>query len=428
MGHTIAGPQTGCHFADDEQHQIESAITEIRSGHRMMNSTVAATATNVSSTPSRLTMASLMLAELCGEYSSLIMPFILVAMMGASHLTEATAGRLVSLQLLGMTLASSFVSITLRPGRSLRLILAFAVTAIVVANIMCAVAHAALIVAAARALTGIGEGAAMSAATAAVCATSNPHRVYSMIGMASGTMAIVLLAVAPYIAGHAGAAGLFWMLALLPLPALPLLGGIPLVAVGPPVRRNGPVTTLLYGAPILLAYLAFWMGTSGMWVYAERIGATQGLTPQQVGLSLSLGQLAATPAPLFAAWLGPRIGLPASVAVGCAGMAVAAACFVFGGHPWTYGLGAFLAPFWLLFAVPSFRSRMAVLDPSGRTVAISVVGYTIGFGAAPLVVSAVTTGGRGYALTGLICIASFAAGGVLGSLPGFRLAKAPLSK
>jgi MFS family permease len=168
-----------------------------------------------------------------------------------------------------------------------------------------------------------------------------------------------------------------------------------------------------------LSYLAFWAGSSGIWVYAERIGASQGLTPQQMGWWLSLGQFLSTPGPLVSAWLGPRIGMRACIAAGCSGMAIAALCFVFGGYPWTYGLGAFFLSFCLLSVVPCFRSRMADLDPSGRTVALSVGAYTTGFGLAPLVVSAVTVEGHGYAAMGIFCIAAFLVSAVLGTMQGF---------
>jgi len=256
----------------------------------------------------------------------------------------------------------------------------------------------------------------MAAATAAVCATPNPHRVFSVIGFAVAVVAIVTLVLTPYIASHVGPAGVFWVLALLPLPVFPLLGRIPMPTPVTPTRGPIRIGALGRGAPILLAYLAFWAGSSGIWVYALRIGVAQGLTPQQIGLLLSLGQFASTPGPLFAAWFGPRAGLRVSIAVGCTTMAVAAVCFVFGGHPWTYGFGAFLLSFSLLFVVPCFRSRMAAVDPSGRTVALSVGGYTIGFGAAPLVVAAITVEGHGYAAAGVFCVLCFIASALLGTM------------
>ena len=51
-------------------------------------------------------MLPLVLVALVGEYSLLIMPFILGAMMSEFHLAETRAGQLVSLQLLMMAVAS----------------------------------------------------------------------------------------------------------------------------------------------------------------------------------------------------------------------------------------------------------------------------------------------------------------------------------
>src|SRR5579872_5573370 len=84
---------------------------------------------------------ALALTALIGEYSLLIMPFILVAMMQTDSISEASAGRLVSLQLLFMAIASALVSTRLRPGRSVRPILAGAALLIVLANTACALLH-----------------------------------------------------------------------------------------------------------------------------------------------------------------------------------------------------------------------------------------------------------------------------------------------
>src|SRR5262249_27118942 len=123
---------------------------------------------------SRLTVASLTVAELCGEYSFLVMPFILAAMMDLFRLSEATAGRLISLQLVGMTISSALISLTLRPGRSPRITVALAAGAVIVGNTTCALLDGSYLVGPARVLTGLGEGAAMAAATAAVCSMPNP--------------------------------------------------------------------------------------------------------------------------------------------------------------------------------------------------------------------------------------------------------------
>lgn len=362
------------------------------------------------------TLASLALAELAGAYSILVMPFILAAMMEGVRLSEAVAGRFVSLELLGMMLGSAVVTLGLRSGRSLRSTLAIGAAVIVLANVVCTLHVTPLVAGIARFVAGTGEGAAMAAAAAAVCATVNPHRVYSVIGMVSAVVAIVCLVVTPFLSSRFGPAGVFWSLAVVPVPLLLVLRGIPPAAEPAAATAATALGSIRHGAPMLLAYLAFWAGSAGMWVYAERIGAAQGLTPAQIGYWLSLGQFAGIPGPFAAAWAGPRIGMRASIFLGCVGMGAAIVSFVFGGHGWTYGLGGFLASFWLMFVVPCFRSRMAGLDPSGRTVALSVGVYTVGFGMAPLVVSAVTTEGEGYAATGIFCLVCFLASAVLASV------------
>jgi predicted MFS family arabinose efflux permease len=357
--------------------------------------------------PDRFTETALTLTALVGEYALLIMPFILVAMMQTARISEAAAGRLVTLELIFMAIGSALVSASLRPGRSVRPILAAASLAIVAANVLCALAHSPGPFAIGRALTGLGEGAVMATASAAVCATPNPHRLFSMIGTAVAVAASVALFAAPVLTQHAGPASLFWMLAVVPLLLLPCLSRIPIpkdvTATVPGMR----VQARLASTALLVGFFLLWCGASGLWVYAERIGADQRLSPTEVGMWLAVGQLAGIPGPIAAAWAGPRLGLRPSLAAGCLGMAVAAAFFIFGGRGWTYGLGGCLASFWIMFVVPCFRSQMAAVDASGRAVAASAGFYTVGFGAAPLVVAAIHTEGDRFASTALFCIACF---------------------
>jgi predicted MFS family arabinose efflux permease len=358
---------------------------------------------------------SLALTALIGEYSLLIMPFILVAMMQTDGISEAAAGRLVSLQLLFMAIASGLVSAHLRPGRSVRPILVVGAVLILLANSTCALLHDAVALASARAVTGFGEGAVMAAASAAVCATANPHRLFAMIGTAVAVAAAAALFATPLLTLHGGPSSVFWLLAFVPLLLLPCLSQIPVLGDTAAAAAAAHGSSRVASAALLLAFFLLWGGASGLWVYAERIGTVQGLTPTRVGMWLSIGQLAGIPGPIVAALLGPRLGLRPSLAMGCAGMAGAAVLFVFGGQGWTYGLGACLASFWIMFVVPCFRSSMAGVDPSGRTVAASAGFYTIGFGAAPLVVAAIHTEGAGYTATALFCVACFLLSAMLAS-------------
>ncbi len=263
--------------------------------------------------------AALVLAALIGEYSLLIMPFILVAMMDSFGISERQAGGLVSLQLLMMAVASIIVSARLRPNQSVRPLLTLAVLAIAAANTLCALSPSTLIVAAARALTGLGEGAIMAAAGAAVAATAHPHRLYSFIGTAVAVVASIALVAAPWLTEHAGSAGLFWLLAAVPLLLLPLVLRIPRLGQRAVNAQSAPRGARRPGVELLLAFLLLWCGASGLWVYAERIGAHQGLSPSEIGLWLSIGQLAGIPGPLAAAWGEPKIGLRACLLAGCLG-------------------------------------------------------------------------------------------------------------
>jgi predicted MFS family arabinose efflux permease len=374
---------------------------------------------NLAPSLTRWTTASLVIVRLSGIYSKLVMPFILTAMISSFGLSEAAAGRLVSVQLAGTILASALVTSVLRPGHSVRWILALGIGAVAVANVGCALFHMPSAAIVARAFVGLGEGTIMAGSYAVVCGLVNPVGVFSAMGTASLVAAFVSLLAAPMAVSRAGPHGLFWLLALLPLLALPFMRWIPPVGKPATVAESSMLGTLLRGAPILLAILVANAGANGgMWVYAERIGASQGLTPQQMGFWLAASQIGALPGPMLAARAIRWLGMRPCIILGSLGTAAAPIFFFFGDHAWTYGFGLFLLAFFFMFMTVCFGGRMAELDPGGRTAALSIGATTAGIGLGPLVVGAIVVPGQGYAVLGFACILSFVLTGLFGATQG----------
>ena len=108
---------------------------------------------------------AVIIAALLGEYSLLIMPFIVTAMMQGYGITEANAGYLVSLQLLAMGAAALAVSYVLAHISPRRIVIA-AAAFICVSNMACALGSGVVHLAIARAVTGLAEGSLMAAAGA----------------------------------------------------------------------------------------------------------------------------------------------------------------------------------------------------------------------------------------------------------------------
>lgn len=359
-------------------------------------------------------LAAVVVGALLGEYSLLIVPFIVTAMMQGYGISEERAGDLVSVQLLTMGVAG-FIGSYLTTRVSARAIMIMAYLLIMAANAMCAVTAIEPVLWAGRALTGLGEGSLMAAAGAIAAGVRDPHRLFSALGLAIAVVAALALLAAPVLFTHLGPRSVFWLLVASPCAGLASARWLP-GGVAPPdgLPRLGALA--MPGAlPALIAFGLLWVGASALWVFAERIGAAQHLSLEQVGSFLAIGQVVGILGPLVAARYGQRLGLRTSLAAGSAVMAAAGLVMVYGHGAWPYAAGASFLSLAVMFLAPCFRSLMAALDTTGSVVAMSVTFYTFGFGAAPLLVAGLRT--DGYGNVAWLAATAFVASGVLACLP-----------
>jgi predicted MFS family arabinose efflux permease len=358
-------------------------------------------------------LPAIITAALLGEYSLLIMPFIVTAMMQGYGLSEAHAGYLVSLQLLAMGAAALVVSYLLAHTEARRIVIVAALF-VCIANIGCALGASHAQLAIARGVTGLAEGALMAAAGALAAGVHQPHKLFSVLGFVIAAVAAAALLLTPFLFAHLGARGIFWLLGISPIAVL---------LAAPSLPRAEPRSTdvphlsafAVNGAlSVLIAFALLWVGASALWVFAERIGASQGLSLAQVGTFLAIGQVAGVAGPVIAARFGERGGLHVSIAVGSAAMAMGGLLIVFGGLQATYVVGVSLMSIAVMFLTPCFRTLMAQLDNTGGVVAMSAAFYTVGFGAAPLLVGGIESAGASYGAMAWLATAAFVASGILG--------------
>jgi len=356
---------------------------------------------------------SVIVAALLGEYSLLIMPFIVTAMMQGYALEEVAAGNLVSIQLGAMGVAGIAVSYLLARIPAHRIVVVAAV-AISIANAWCALGSGWTGLTCARILTGLGEGSLMAAAGAMAAGVRNPHRLFSILGFVIAAVAAAALLLTPVLFELFGVRGVFWLLAASPIAILLAAPWLPRSkARARDVPRLGAFT--VGGArAVLSAFALLWIGASALWVFAERIGTTQGLSLTEVGRYLAIGQVAGLAGPLLADRCGERIGLQRSLALGSLAMAAGGLWMVFGQTHISYIGGVCLLSAAVMFLAPCFRSLMARLDASGAVVAMSVAFYTFGFGLAPLLVGWLEAAGGSYGSVAWLAALAFIASGALG--------------
>ena len=237
---------------------------------------------------------------------------------------------------------------------------------------------------------------------------------FSILGLVIAAVAAAALLLTPFLFAHLGVRGIFWLLGLSPLAVLISAAFLPQSEPCMDVPNLGSFA--VKGAfPVLLAFALLWIGASVLWVFAERIGASQGLALGQIGTCLALGQVAGIAGPLIATRYGDLGCLRVSIAAGSIAMVVGGLLMVFGGLEASYLAGVALLSMAVMFLTPCFRTLMAALDGTGGVVAMSAAFYTVGFGAAPLLVAWMESAGAGYGAMAWLATGAFAASGVLAS-------------
>ena len=286
--------------------------------------------------------------------------------------------------------------------------------AIIAANALCALGGNDAVLACGRVLTGVGEGSLMAAAGALAASTEDPHKIFAVLGFVIAVVAAAALYLTPLLFQYYGARSVFWLLSASPLVALAASPWLPTADAARSVTSQHKGALAIKGAkPVLCAFGLLWVGAGALWVFAERIGAAQGLTLAQVGTFLAIGQIVGIVGPPIAARCGKEGTLQACVAAGSAVMAVGGLWLVYGGSHFSYIAAASLLSIGSMFLAPLFRSLMARLDNHGSVVALSVAFYTFAFGAAPLLVSWIESAGGGYRAMSWLTGVAFAVSGLL---------------
>jgi predicted MFS family arabinose efflux permease len=155
-----------------------------------------------------------------------------------------------------------------------------------------------------HALAGVAAGAALSVTHGTIARSSNPHRLFAIVGMALGVFAIVYLAATPPLVASAGGATLFRIFAgVMTVASLVSLAAFPEAdAVDEPARAAHPAAPLP---------AAVWFGIVGVscmglvqamtFSFLERVGSDRGFGLQAVtGVLIALGVVNLFPAVLAA--------------------------------------------------------------------------------------------------------------------------------
>jgi Major Facilitator Superfamily len=250
-------------------------------------------------------------------------------------------------------------------------------------------------------LYALGSAASQAIETLCLTALGNSGQaerqtaIYVTIGtMLYGLIPLLL----PLVALHGGFMSVQIVVVCSVLVVVPLVLAVqrplmetPVPTIQPEASRAASIS--FWAISAMLAISLFTWLTNTLFAFSEQYGAARGIGLADAGLFIGLSQFAGVPASLLITWRGDRIGLWLPVAIGGAVMATAVALLAFaasGRNGYVGGLMLFSMAW--SFMLPSLISIFALIDPSGRALALS---YPMR-NAIWIVLSAALTGGLAW--------------------------------
>jgi predicted MFS family arabinose efflux permease len=329
---------------------------------------------------------ALMVAHCAGMVDLVALPVWVGALIAHYKFDPQAAGGLATIFLLAVLVVSVFVA-----GRFHRLTgrlvpaVGFAVSALGFGLCFTTVDYVAL--ALSHALAGAGAGAALSMTHGTIAKSSNPHRLFALVGIALGVFAILFIAGTPQLIATFGGQALFWAFAaVMGIAALTSLLAFPVAASEvaqekSASRKPAPISRVVWfgiiglGCTTLVQAMTF--------SFLERVGMDRGFDRQSInGVLIALGLVNLFPAGL-AVILEKRLSARGVLLLVPAIQAALAATIMMSPVFAPYAMSAAVFVAIIIFAHPFAFGLLAKLDPSGRAMAGTPAMLMAGSAAAP---------------------------------------------
>lgn len=221
---------------------------------------------------------------------TMVMPVVVLAMSKLAGYDEGLATVVASAELAGIALYGLFLSKL--AARSWRIVAMAGALAVILGEAASFWQQTPLLLASARLVTGLGEGAIFSVVAMSLASLANAERFWGALSLIGGTtMGLLLFAVS--MMPHAEAeAPVFLMLTLFAALMAPLFL---LISRRPAQMATATVHSRLDRPKMLLAMVIVFMVyavQAGQWAICGYVGERVGLTNAEVGLYLALSSLA----------------------------------------------------------------------------------------------------------------------------------------
>lgn len=328
--------------------------------------------------------ATLMVAHCAGMVDLVALPVWVGVLISGYGLDPQQAGGLATLFLIGAVSASLFVAprFARLPTRATAAG-GFAIAALAFGAVGMVDDYAAMAVL--HVMAGLAAATALSVTHATIGGSSNPHRLFAIVGFALGIFGILFMGGVPKIVAAVGAPALFWCFAgIMAFAACVAALGFPEVrpAGGQAQRLPGKLPRAVWLAAIGVSCMA--LVQAMMFSFLERIGADRGFGAAAVaGVLIALGFVNLLPAPL-AALLQKRVSPRTVLVCGPIVQALLALLMTQSQAFIPYAAGAMFFAAVMIFTHTFAFGLLAALDPSGRAVGATPAMLMIGAAVGPI--------------------------------------------
>ena len=321
-------------------------------------------------------------------------PSILGALVDYQGLRIDAAGRLISYNIMGTTVATVLaIYIVHRPGANLRLMMfvcAFLVIITSGASVWFAGDFTALSVV--RFINGLGAGLGFTVSTVAAIGTPNITRTYAILYGSAFLVGGIGLALLPYVYEFAGIEGAFYGMGLINLLACGLLPFFPKkISQEESIAEKSWLQLdrvfILMSGLVLGALFLHYLFNSGIWTYFERLGVAAGMSAKTTGAILGSSTLAAILGMIAASILGNKFGYLRPIYMGTATITIATLSLFYSSSELVFGIGTALFNASITFVTPYFIAILANLIPKGLGVSTANVVTIAGYAAGPFLLS-----------------------------------------
>ncbi len=140
---------------------------------------------------------------------------------------------------------------------------------------------------------------------------------------------------------------------------------------------------ILRRALALMSMLLLFTAFGAAWTFVERIGAALSMTPQQIGVALSLSMAGGALGSLAATFAGARFGLFLPIIVAACASTFGAWSMTFGLSLASFTIAVLVFKFGFSLGVPYLSAIFASIDPSGRLMTLGTLTQAAGLALGP---------------------------------------------